>query len=42
LTLSGSAPGQSPRDEEGRSMAGRKKPLKINIDLALVRSSFLF
>ena len=37
LTLTGSAPGQSPRDEEGRSMAGRKRPLKINIDLALVR-----
>jgi len=36
LTLTGSAPGQSPRDAEGRSLAGKKKPLKINLDLALV------
>lgn len=29
-------PPQSQRDAEGRSLAGRKKPLKINLDLALV------
>ena len=30
------APFMAPRDSEGRSMAGRKRPLKINLDLALV------
>lgn len=30
-------PNQTERDENGRSLAGRKKPLKINLDLALVR-----
>ena len=29
---------QSRRDSEGRSLAGRKKPLKINLDLSLVRN----
>jgi len=32
---------QAGRDAEGRSLAGRKKPLKINLDLALVKSCFL-
>jgi hypothetical protein len=31
-------PSQQLRDTLGRSMAGRKKPLKINLDLALVSS----
>ena len=30
---------QAQRDSEGRSLAGRKKPLKINLDLALVRKN---
>ena len=38
LTLTGSAPGQAARDSEGRSLAGKKKPLKINLDLALYRA----
>jgi tetratricopeptide (TPR) repeat protein len=33
-----SASGQSDRDLEGRSLAGKKKPLKINLDLALYRA----
>lgn len=33
-----SAPGQAARDTEGRSLAGKKKPLKINLDLALYRA----
>lgn len=32
------APGQAARDNEGRSLAGKKKPLKINLDLALYRA----
>lgn len=33
---------QSQRDAQGRSLAGRKKPLKINLDLALVSFSTKF
>jgi len=32
------AAGQSGRDVEGRSLAGKRKPLKINLDLALYRA----
>lgn len=32
------APGQAGRDTEGRSLAGKRKPLKINLDLALYRA----
>ena len=31
-------PGERKRDTEGRSMAGRRRPLKINLDLALYRA----
>jgi tetratricopeptide (TPR) repeat protein len=31
-------PGERRRDTEGRSLAGRRKPLKINLDLALYRA----
>lgn len=34
-------PGERKRDTEGRSLAGRRRPLKINLDLALVRSQKL-